>query len=77
MKNIVRDKVGPLKKPDGSVVTTDNDMANTLNDYFSSEFTHEQLNNIPQHDLYEGNTFDIFNFRVNEVQEKLQPPLHL
>ena len=47
-------------------------MANTLNDYFNSVFTHEQLNNVPQLDQYEGNTIDTFNFRVNEVQEKLQ-----
>ena len=71
-RRIVRDKVGPPKTPDGIVVTTDNDMANTLNDYFSSVFTQEQLNNIPQLDQYEGNAIDIFNFRVNEVQEKLQ-----
>ena len=71
-RRIVRDKVGPLKTPDGIVVTTDNEMANTLNDYFSSVFTQEQLNNIPQLDKYEGSTIDTFNFRVNEVQKKLQ-----
>ena len=38
-RRIVRDIVGPLKTPDGIVVTTCNDMANTLNDYFSSVFT--------------------------------------
>ena len=69
-RRIVRDKVGPLKTPDGIVVTTDNDMANALNDYFSSVFKHEQLNNIPQLDQYEANTIDIFNFRANEVQQK-------
>ena len=71
-RRIVRDKVGPLKTPYGIVVTTDNVMTNTLNDYFSSVFIHEQLNNIPKLDQYEGNTTDTFNFRVNEVQEKLQ-----
>ena len=29
--------VGPLKTPTGKIVTTDNDMANTLNTYFSSD----------------------------------------
>ena len=38
-RRIVRDKVGPLKTPNGIVVTTNNDMDNTLNDYFSSVFT--------------------------------------
>ena len=47
-RRIVRDNVGPLKTPTGQIVTTDNDMANTLNTYVSSVFTHEQLNNIPQ-----------------------------
>ena len=72
-RRILRDTVGLLKTPDGIIVTTDNDMDNTLNDYFSSVFTKEQLNNIPQLDQYEGNTIiDTFNFRVHEVQEKLQ-----
>ena len=66
---IVIDKIWPLKTPDGIVVTTGNDMAKTQNDYVSSVFTHEQLNNIPQLDEYEGNTINTFNFRVNEVQK--------
>ena len=35
-------------------------------------FTIEQLNNVPQLSQYEGNIFDAFNFRNEEVQEKLQ-----
>ena len=30
------------------VITNDNDMANTMNNYFSSVFIIEQLNNAPQ-----------------------------
>ena len=71
-RRIIIYKVGLLKTPDGSVVTTDHDMANTLNDNFSSVFTHEQLNNIAQLDQYEGNTTDPFNFRVNKAEENLQ-----
>ena len=67
----VRDNVGPLKTPTGQMVTTDNDMANTRNTYFSSVFTHEQLNNIPQLPRYVGNTLDTFIFRQEDVQEKL------
>ena len=37
---IVRDNIGPLKTLDGIVITTDNDMANTMNNYFSSVFNH-------------------------------------
>ena len=70
-RRIVRDNVGPLKTPTGQIVTTDNDMANTLNTYFSSVFTHEQLNNIPQLPRYVGNTLDTFIFTLEDVQEKL------
>ena len=45
---IVRDNIGPLKTLDEIVITTDNGMANTMNNYFSSMFTIEQLNNVPQ-----------------------------
>ena len=47
-------------------------MANTINNYFSSAFTIEQLNNVPQLGQYEGNILDTFNFSRKEVQEKLQ-----
>ena len=46
-------------------------MDNTLNRYFSSVFAHEQLNNIPQLHRNVGNTIDTFNFRLEDVQEKL------
>ena len=57
---------------DGIVITNDSDMANTMNNYFSSVFTIEQLNNVPQLGQYEGNILDTFNFSTEEVQEKLQ-----
>ena len=41
-QRIVKDNVEPLKTPTGQIVTTDNDMANTLYTYFSSVLTHEQ-----------------------------------
>ena len=47
-------------------------MANTMNNYFSSVFTIEQLNNVPQLRQYEGNILGTFNFSTEEVQEKLQ-----
>ena len=33
-RKIVRDNIWPLKTLDGIVITTDNDMANTMNNYF-------------------------------------------
>ena len=47
-------------------------MANTMNNYVSTVFTIEQLNNVPQLGQYEGNIIDTFNFSIEEVQEKLQ-----
>ena len=67
-RRIVRDNVGPLKTTTGQIVTTDNDMANTLNTHFNLVFTHEQLNNIPQLPRYVGNTLDKFNFRLEDVR---------
>ena len=71
-RRILRDNIGPLKTLDGIVNTTDNDMANTINNYISSVFTIEQLNNVPHLGHYEGNILDTFNFSIEEVQEKLQ-----
>ena len=42
-------------------------MANTMNNYFSSVFTIEQQNNIPQLGKYEGNIRDTFNLSNEEV----------
>ena len=53
-------------------MTTDNDIANIMKNYFSSVFTIEQLNNVPQLGQYEGNILDTFNFSTEEVPEKLQ-----
>ena len=71
-RRIVRDKIGPLKTLEGIVITTDNNMANIMNNYFSSVFTIERLNNVPQLRQYEGNILDTFNFSTEEAQEKLQ-----
>ena len=34
-RRIVSDKIGPLKTLDGTVITTDSDMANTMNNYLA------------------------------------------
>ena len=57
-RRIVRDNIGPLKTLDGTVITADNGMANTMNNYFSSVFTIEQLNSVPLLGKYEGNILD-------------------
>ena len=47
-KIIARDNIGTLKTLDGIVITTDNDVANTMNNYLNSVFTIKQLNNVTQ-----------------------------
>ena len=49
------------------LITTDTDMAKTMNAYFSSVFTIEQLNKVPQLGQYEGNILDTFNFSTEEA----------
>ena len=71
-RRIVRDNIWPLKTLDGTVITTDNYMANTMNNYFRSVYTIEQLNNVPQLWQYEGNILNTVNFSTEEVLEKLQ-----
>ena len=39
--------IGTLKTKDGSLITNDKDKAETLNEFFSSVFTNENKNNIP------------------------------
>ena len=42
-----RPQIPSLKKPDGSYAATDQGKADTLNDYFASVFTEEDLSDIP------------------------------
>ena len=62
---VVRDMIGLLKTLDGIVITTDNDEAKTMNNYFRSVFTIEHLNNVPLLVQYEGNIHDTFNFSTD------------
>ena len=47
-----RQSIPTLSKPDNSKVTSPQEKADTLNEYFSSVFTHENLNNIPSPPTY-------------------------
>jgi hypothetical protein len=44
----VKDMVGPLTNEDGTVITEDSVTAQVLNDYFSSVFTVESMENMPE-----------------------------
>src|SRR3984885_6182369 len=43
-----KDRVGPLKDDEGEVIVDDEEAAETLNKYFSSVFTLEDVGNIPE-----------------------------
>jgi hypothetical protein len=46
-KTKVRTGIGPLKKPDGTMTTDGREMADILNNFFTSVFTKEDLTNLP------------------------------
>jgi hypothetical protein len=49
-KTKVRTGIGPLKRPDGTMTTNAREMANILNEFFSSVFIQEDLSNLPTKD---------------------------
>ena len=52
----VRDKVGPLENNSGNIISNGFQMAEVLNEYFSSVFTTEDINSLPvPFTKFEGN----------------------
>ena len=46
-KRLTKDNVGPLEDANGNLIDSDEEMSCILNDYFSSVFTRENVNNMP------------------------------
>ena len=44
----VKDGIGPLTDEDGNVISDNKDMAQVLNQYFTTVFTDENMDNIPE-----------------------------
>ena len=66
-KSRARVKFGPVKDTVGNLVSDDREMANVFNDYFSSVFTKENLQNIPMAVGYMRDTNDILeNIDINQ-----------
>ena len=68
-----RNKILPLKKADGTETESDLDIAETLNKFFGSTFTDENLENVPI-DTNEANTgkcIETFIITPEMVQQKL------
>ena len=67
--------IGTLKKGNGDMVTTDDDKANTLNDFFSSVFTREDTRNLPsleKSSKSHGKTLTEIYITEEEVVKKLK-----
>jgi len=75
-KSRTRNKVGPLKDNNNLIIDENKKAANFLNDYFSSVFTTEDLEQIPDPvKIFKGETSDyLLNISVSEeeVLDKLQ-----
>jgi hypothetical protein len=72
-RRIIRESIGPLLDTEGDLRTTDQEMATVMNNYFSSVFTRERLDNIPAVDEVQQlpHVLENINFRTQDVQEQL------
>ena len=68
-----RASVGPLKDSDGNIKTDDKSMTETLNQFFSSVFTREDLTDLPvPEDCYHGDApLTSLHMTPEQVQAKL------
>ena len=67
-----RPSIGPLKDKDKKVVTEDEEMAKILNDFFSSVFTREDLNQIPEAEEMETDTLEEIRITAWKVRKKIR-----
>ena len=65
--NRVASRVPNLRKPDGTFTSSDADIANTLNQQYSSVFTKEDTNNLPDSPLKNLITAELKNFEISEA----------
>jgi hypothetical protein len=72
-KTKVRGGIDDLTKDDGTTASSDEDKAQTLNDFFSSVFTVEDLNTIPDIDPYYTGDHPLNDFKTtpDQVYKKL------
>ena len=74
-KRKVNNGISPLLRSDGSVATTDFEKANTLNEFFSSVFTKENLDTMPsttEASRSHGKTLLDISITPENVQDKLK-----
>ena len=74
----IKNAMGPLKDAQDNIISTDEGMADLLNEYFASVYTEEDLQNMPTAPaVYQGNEplrkIDLTIERVQEKNRKLDP----
>ena len=68
----VRVPVGDLEREDGTVATTDTEKAEVLNQFFTSVFTIEDMENLPtMEERHGGNILPELEITMHEVMDKL------
>ena len=70
----IKSTIGPLKDRQGNMISSDEGMADLLNEYFASVYTEEDLQQIPSVPiLYQGNEpLRKINITVERVREKIK-----
>ena len=68
----MRDDVDKLVKRDGTLTCSDRDVANCLNDFFTSVYTHEAISDIPNlPDRSNGNTLQHIKVTHQDILDQL------
>ena len=70
----IRNAIGPLKDAQDNIISTDEGMADLLNEYFASVYTEEDLQNMPTAPaVYQGNEpLCKVNLTIERVHEKIR-----
>jgi hypothetical protein len=71
-KTKVKTGIGPLKKPDGTTTSDDNEMANILNKFFTGVFTKEDKTNIPTKDCETNKVLTDIPITAGKIEEKIE-----
>ena len=74
----IKSSIGPLKDTEGNIISSDEGMAELLNEYFASEYTKEDISEIPDVPIvYQGNNplrkIEITEDKVRKKIRKLNP----
>ena len=70
----IKNSIGPLKDAHDNIISSDEGMADLLNEYFASVYTEEDLQNMPAiSTFYQGNEpLQKINLTLERVQEKIK-----